>query len=418
MQPEADILIIGAGPAGSASAILLAQAGLRVTVVERDAFPRHKVCGECVGAGSMALLDALGIGLAFRRAAGPELRQVGFISNTQCLSANMPPCTDGSYAYGRAVGRDRLDAMLLERAQAAGAKVIQPAKVEAVHGRSGDFACVLAVGRSRQYGGRRVSRTLRAAVVVDAHGSWEAGPRFAMEPLQKPSRPRGSDLFAFKTTFLETQLQKGVLPVLAIEGGYGGVVVSNDGRTTIACCLRRDLLARCRAAAPSASAGPAVELFLRRALPHLDRILHGARREGAWLAVGPVRPGVRLNHHSSIFRVGNAAGETHPLIGEGIGMALQSAVLFTDALMQSFPVALGGVAHRAVQDRYCAAWTSAFVHRLHLSRAYARLAMHPLSTRWVGATLHRWPDLLTHSARWAGKAGPACIPFSNSMDTP
>ena len=79
MNFDCDALVIGAGPAGTASAILLAQAGWHVIIVEQHTYPRRKVCGECIAAGNLELLDELGIGPDFRRAAGPELRRIGWM---------------------------------------------------------------------------------------------------------------------------------------------------------------------------------------------------------------------------------------------------------------------------------------------------------------------------------------------------
>src|ERR1700677_2726366 len=73
---DADALVIGAGPAGASTAILLQSAGWRVILVEQHAYPRQKVCGECLSAASLALLDRLGVGAAVRDRAGPELQQI------------------------------------------------------------------------------------------------------------------------------------------------------------------------------------------------------------------------------------------------------------------------------------------------------------------------------------------------------
>src|SRR5450631_3586319 len=62
---DTDALVIGAGPAGASVSIRLAQAGWRVVLVEQHEYPRQKVCGECIAAGNMTLIDELGIGLAF-----------------------------------------------------------------------------------------------------------------------------------------------------------------------------------------------------------------------------------------------------------------------------------------------------------------------------------------------------------------
>src|SRR5687767_13155715 len=100
-----DALVIGGGPAGSASAILLAQNGWAVALVERMEFPRAKVCGEYLSASNLPLLDRLGIGSEFRREAGPPVRRVGLLAGETVLVANLPrPSIPGS-DWGRALSR-------------------------------------------------------------------------------------------------------------------------------------------------------------------------------------------------------------------------------------------------------------------------------------------------------------------------
>lgn len=63
MKTKFDVIIIDAGPAGASAATLLAQAGWSVALIEKQIFPRRKVCGECIAASNLPLLDALGIGV-------------------------------------------------------------------------------------------------------------------------------------------------------------------------------------------------------------------------------------------------------------------------------------------------------------------------------------------------------------------
>ena len=85
-----DAIIVGAGPAGSSAAILLARAGWSVALVEKQSFPRRKVCGECIAASSLPLLDALGVGSVFTASAGPDLRQVALMQGEQIIKADLP----------------------------------------------------------------------------------------------------------------------------------------------------------------------------------------------------------------------------------------------------------------------------------------------------------------------------------------
>ena len=105
MQTEYDAIIIGAGVSGSTAAILLAQAGWSVALIEKQAFPRRKVCGECIAASNLPLLDVLGIGDAFAAMAGAELRRVALLCGAQSVSAPLPPSEDKSHPWGRALGR-------------------------------------------------------------------------------------------------------------------------------------------------------------------------------------------------------------------------------------------------------------------------------------------------------------------------
>src|ERR1700735_4913795 len=166
---DADVLVIGAGPAGASTAILLKLAGWRVILVQKSSYPRQKVCGECLSAASLALLGQLGVAAAVQDRAGPELRQVGWMSGDSALIASLPPCTDGPYRYGRALGRDQLDAILVNRAIELGAILIQPGKVRSVRGELGDFECdiILNAQGSAESGRLQESVMRHVPIVID-----------------------------------------------------------------------------------------------------------------------------------------------------------------------------------------------------------------------------------------------------------
>src|ERR1700722_10808053 len=279
VDADADVLVIGAGPAGASTAILLKLAGWRVILVEKSSYPRQKVCGECLSAASLAVLGQLGVGAAVQDRAGPELHQVGWMSGDSALIANLPPCCDGPYRYGRALGRDRLDAILVNRAIELGVILIQPGKVRSVRGELGDFECHIELG-ARDYaqpGRLQESVIRRVPIVVDAHGSWETGPKDGTRLTSRMPR-LGSDLFGFKASFADATLPPGLLPVLSFRGGYGGLVMAEKRRLTLAGCIRRDTLAAWRARLPGTSAGAAFEMYLRASCRGVREALAGALR--------------------------------------------------------------------------------------------------------------------------------------------
>jgi len=400
---QVDALIVGAGPAGSTAAILLARAGWSVALIERQRFPRRKVCGECIAASNLPLLAALGIGAALERLAGPELREAALLHGAHEAAGALAPARDERFAWGRALGRETLDTLLLEQARAEGVQVLQPWSVEALAGAPGQWRCAL---RSVD---DQTPATLRAELAVVANGSWELLP--AQRERRRGLRGAG-DLFAFKANFLHAGLQAGRLPVLCLDGGYGGMVLADGGVTTLACCVRRDRLDALRAATPGVRAGDAVEAWLRRSCTGVDRALRGARREGPWLAVGPIDPGIRLRRDDALFRIGNAAGEAHPILGEGMSMALQSAALFCTLLLAA-PTgtsARSAAWQREVSRRYAGQWRRQFAPRLRLAALFAHAAMRPASSAVLLALVRAYPSLLARGARWGGKTRCAVDP--------
>ena len=397
MQTVFDAIIVGAGPAGASAAILLANAGWSVCLIEKQTFPRRKVCGECVAASNLPLLDALGVGADFMRLAGPALRRVALMHGARTVMADLPAAPAAAlqaasvHPWGHALGRETLDALLVARARALGVAVLQPASVLRLGGAPGQQRCTVRDGATGRL------QMLRSRVAILAHGSWEPLP--AARAVQRLAR-NGSDLLAFKATFEGASLAAGLLPVLAFEGGYGGLVLADRGQLTLACCIRADRLDALRRARPGLAAGDVVQAMLQRACVGVAQALYGASRCGGWLASGPLRPGVRLRADDTVFRIGNAAGEAHPIIGEGISMALQSAWLLCDALLSAVP---GQAWHADVATRYTAAWRRHFVPRLRLAAVLAHLTMRPATASALLTLVARWPALLTQVAVFGGK---------------
>jgi menaquinone-9 beta-reductase len=409
MQTEYDAIIVGAGPSGSTAAILLAQAGWSVALIEKQRFPRRKVCGECIAASNLPLLDALGIGDAFAAVAGPELRRVALLCGAQSMSAVLPASDDAKHPWGRALGREHLDVLLLRRAKAVGASVLQPCAAQSLSGQPGDFRCSVTTAESDQ------ALTLHAPIAIGAYGSWQPLPA---DRARRRSERRTSNLLAFKANFSNVRLEEGLLPVLSFRGGYGGMVIADHATTTLACCIREDRLSACRQAFRGESAGTVIEAYLRHECDGVRDALTGATRVGPWLAAGPIRPGIRLPRSGAdVFLIGNAAGEAHPIVGEGISMALQSAWLLCEQLVLCQDVLLRGVGgqkrQREIQQRYAAQWRTHFMLRMRIAAWFAQAAMRPTVTARLFPVLRRAPVLLTHSARWSGKI--RCAPNSPAI---
>ena len=321
--------------------------------MEKTKFPRRKVCGELIAASGVEFLRTLGLGAELDAAAGPEVRTIALWSGDRAFEARMPTW-HASAPYPRALARETLDSLLLERARRHGARVSQAPDPD-----------------------------IEARVLVDARGSWHKGPG-------------ASDLLGFKAHFRDAELPPGTIALIPFCGGYAGLVDSGAGRATLACCVRRSTLEALRPR--GAAAGETLLAHLLNSSVALGRALRGAQREGSWLGAGPLRPGARSLYRDGVFAIGNAAGEAHPIVGEGIAMAMRSAALLCEPLSAALK---SSYSPTALARAYRLAWWRAFGLRLHASLLFGRLAMRP---RLTEGFLRSAPGLLTAAAALSGKA--------------
>ena len=364
-----DAVVVGAGPGGSAAARLLAQAGWKIALVEKSTFPRRKVCGEFISATSLPVLEACGIAGEFLAAAGPPVTRVGLYAGATMLASRQ------EHVWGQALGREHLDRLLRDAAVRAGAELFQPADVIAITPRGETSVCTLEDGRE-----------IAARTVIAACGSWNAKGIFAVPH----SADAPSDLFAFKGHFIGGALPPGLMPMLAFPGGYGGMVMSDGGRLSLSCCIRRDVLAQARLR-HGGKAAEAVLAHIRATTMGVDQALKNAVLDENFLSTGPIHPGIRPRYADGVFFVGNRAGEAHPIIAEGISMAIQGGALLSRLL----------IAGR--ENEYAGAWQRRFATRIHAASLFAHLAMRTESRAVCRAVITRFPGILDWGARLSGK---------------
>jgi menaquinone-9 beta-reductase len=160
-----DVIVVGGGPAGACAAVRLAEAGARVLVVERERFPRAKLCGEFVSPECFAHFERLGVAESMAEAGGARVFETKFYAASG-RGVAVPSEWLGAGAGARfalGLSRAEMDARLLRRARAAGAEVLEGAQCVGVLWRDGRVCGVrLAAGGSE--------RVCESAVTVDATG--------------------------------------------------------------------------------------------------------------------------------------------------------------------------------------------------------------------------------------------------------
>jgi flavin-dependent dehydrogenase len=400
LQQNYDAIVIGGGPSGATAAALLARAGWQVAVVEKVQFPRRKVCGEFISETTWPLLGRLGVSRALLKIAGPPVRRVGVYAGDVTVTAKLLSTSElPQGGGGRAVGREHLDTLLLQCAAIAGATIWQPYALTQFDEHANGYDCTV-VDKATGHSG-----VLRARLIVAAHGSWEAGP-LPTQDLRRPSSP--SDLFGFKAHFIGSTLPQDLMPLLAFPGGYGGMVHTDAGRVSLSCCIRRDQLERCRRQSPGIRAGRAVLLHITSSCRGVSLALAATTLDGVWLSSGPLRTGIRTFGRDGLFAVGNAAAEIHPVVAEGISMAIQSSALLCEQLIARPELRRNDASHAiafgAARADYARAWRTNFSQRLRVAAVFARVFSQPTSTRIVTTLLKRFPELLSEGARWSGKS--------------
>lgn len=292
-----DVVVIGAGPAGSSCAFGLAQRGFRVAVIEARAFPRAKVCGEYISPAATALLETMLSAADLHRAGARREGTLVLEVGGREVRWTMPR---PAWTLSRAT----LDDLLLRRAVEAGATAIQPAAVRGAAYFDDRAEVTLNDGR-----------TMSAGIVVHADGSGRFDP---------------SGAIAHRAGFVGHKRHlKGValdgLRMRAAPGAYIGTVMVEGGRATCA------LVARARLA--------------KRFAGDLDAMLvslwpqyRPEWGDGPWMSC-PV-PGAPYTApgHARSFRIGNAAAGVEPVGGEGIGLALWSGLTLAGMLDADDPV--------------------------------------------------------------------------------
>jgi flavin-dependent dehydrogenase len=242
---------------------------------------------------------------------------------------------------------------------------------------------------------------IESPVVIAAHGSWSIGEL----PTQLGRQPaRNSDLWGFKVYLEQANLPAEVMNMLVIPGGYAGMVNCDSGLVSLSCCIRRDQLDELRRRAPNEKAGAVVYEHVVESCPGLKDVVNNSRPNGEWIAAGPIRPGIRRPYNDGLFTVGNAAGEAHPTIADGISMAMQSAWLLSNALIKHRPSDLTDSDRDEIGREFSRDWLKAFRLRIRAAEVFARLCLRKETHRLLLPLIRTFPQILTLGARLGGIA--------------
>src|SRR5207247_1026607 len=362
-------IVVGAGPGGSATAILLAEHGLTVQLLDRARFPRPKICGEYLSPEAPRVLDRLGV-----------LKTVdGLATPLAGMRITAPDGTVVSGAY-RAIGDWR---PYREHAMAIGRALLDEALVDRVRALPIDFreqvrVTDVFVERGRAVGVEAVDREGRAArlpatLVIAADG--RASVVAQRLGLRRAHRLKRMALVTY---------------VSDLDGcrDYGEIFVDPPDYAIInPVAADRANLSIVVPLAHGARWSGRLETFFTarvRQLPHLARRLAGARIVAPVNAMGPLAYEVGVPRVGGVLLVGDAAGFFDPFTGEGIYAALRGAELAVEPAAGASPAGGRGMASRSdnLPRRFARIYTAAItdvMDELGLQRQTLPWAIQPLT---------------------------------------
>jgi geranylgeranyl reductase family protein len=372
-----DAVVVGAGPAGSATALQLARAGARVLLLDRARFPREKPCSEYLSPESTRVLERLGKDVLGAVAAASPARLTGMKVVAPSGAAVVGRFETFSFALPRA----RFDTILRNAAEAAGAEVREGVKVEELVYDGGAVAGVVA-----RDGGRGTGEAYRARVVVGADGlrSVVARRLGAVSAL-------GPKRVAFTAHVADVHDVHELGEMHVGRPGYVGLGPIGNGVTTVALVV------------PVAEAHRGQRFFeeLNR-FPGVAGRFDARRIVRQVLATGPFARWSRraVAAGGGALLVGDAADFFDPFTGQGIYSALRGAELAAAAI-------LARLATGASLQPYARARRREFTGKWLLERMIGIAVGWPaLIERVVGRMIRR-PELAHLLVRATGNCVPA-----------
>lgn len=354
MKP--DITIVGAGPAGSSLAIRLAISGFRVTLVEREKFPRHKLCGEFISPECLAHFKELGVLDGMLSAGGDHITETRFFS-TSGKNVVVPSAWFGGGGFALSLSRAEMDLRLMQRARGAGVEVIEETSVTGLLRENGAISGVTV----RAKGGE--TRDIPAGLVSDATGrSSIMGKLLGNKPAPKDR----SRFVGFKAHLRNVGIEKGGCEIYVFRGGYGGLSFVEKDQANFCFLIEAETARQLNGKTNKIIE----EVVFRNA--RAAETLKGAEPVHDWLAVAVDGFGKKvLNPAENVFTVGDAAAFIDPFTGSGMLMAMESAALLAKCI---------GL-HRASPDALTASYTSLyrqmFARRLRICSLLRKAAFLP-----------------------------------------
>lgn len=368
MHDRFDAIIIGGGPAGALTAMLLARQAWRVALIEKRTRSQAKTCGHCLDTRANGPLQRAGLLDEIRTMAEQTTGSaVVYLPDTTPLLWSMS--REGEYA-SLVIARGKLDPFMIDRAAEAGVMVIQPASAQVLETTAGK---VIVMANDQ---------TLTSTLLIGADG---LRSRVAVAAGLSSGASIGKK-YGFSFTLADARavpLDRGTIHMFVRPDGYIGAVHHSDKAMHIAALVQGD-----RRISPSAFL-----CSMRETFPQLKAIDSPAPSH--IVACGPMPARAMSVANECAALVGDAAGYVEPFTGEGMTWAIQSAELLSRTLSDAAP----GHWDSTFARNYCRAWSRAVAQRQRFCRSMAWALQRPRLMRSLVLLANLQPQLAHRIAK-------------------
>jgi len=377
-NPKVKIVIAGAGPAGTSAAIRLAQRGFRVVLIEREKFPRHKLCGEFISPECFAHFKELNVLDKMLLAGGEPITETVFYAPNG-KSVGVPSRWFNRDESALSLSRAEMDFRLLERAKEIGVEVFEETSVVGLLFETGAVCGVKVKNSAGEI------KEITADLTIDATGRARILGKLAEREqlritnyelrkvtIQNPKSKIQNRLVGFKTHLRDTEIGRGRCEIYFFRGGYGGLSAVENGVSNHCFLIRAEVVKEFNGDA---------ERIVREVVFQNKRAketMQNAAPVFDWLAVSVDGFGVKdLNPAARLLAIGDAGAFIDPFTGSGMLMALESAEILAESITQN------EFSFSQIAENYRKLHTRKFQKRLRVCALMRRAAFVPNLTTTI-----------------------------------
>ncbi|MEJ7849448.1 MAG: NAD(P)/FAD-dependent oxidoreductase [Pyrinomonadaceae bacterium] len=359
MKKKPQIVIVGAGPAGTSLAIRLAFRGISPVLIEREKFPRQKLCGEFISPECLRHFSDLGVSDSMLSAGGDNIFETRFYEPGG-KSISVPSKLFGG-GSALSLSRARMDLNLLDRAKALGITVLEETKA------AGLLRKCESVWELRVRHNDGGSSEIEADIIVDATGRAGAISKLLEQKSSNwNSKPGSNSYVGFKTHLQNVNLDKGRCEIYSFRGGYGGLSCIEDGLANLCFLVKSEIVREFE----SDTERILNELIFKN--KRACETLKDSKPAAKYLAVAVDSFGLKnLSPAAGILALGDSAAFIDPFTGSGMLMAFESAEILADCISR------GNSSFEALTANYHRLHKETFSRRLRISSLLRRVAFSP-----------------------------------------